>query len=182
MISRCAPSIIAAVNVLHVAPFYEPAWAYGGMARACGALCRALARRGHQVTVVTARLDPAHAPEEGLGGVRVLRFECPAALNRRLFPWTPALRGFLLAEAPRSDIAHVHGHRSGFAWTARRVFQRVRLPYVLETHGTYPAHRQRGVLKWSFDRLAGHGIVADAAALLALSDAEARELPQASTP
>ena len=37
-------------------PFYEPAWAYGGMVRASAALCRALAGRGHQVTVATALL------------------------------------------------------------------------------------------------------------------------------
>src|SRR5262249_33545291 len=59
------------VKLLHVAPFYEPAWAYGGMARAASALARAQAARGDDVTVVTARWDAAHAAEDRLGGVRV---------------------------------------------------------------------------------------------------------------
>ena len=39
------------MRVLHVTPFYPPAPGRGGMARAAGALCPALAARGHQVTV-----------------------------------------------------------------------------------------------------------------------------------
>ena len=61
------------MKVLHVTPFYEPAWAYGGMARAAAALCRALVRRGHEVTVITTLLDGAHPRLETLGGVRVRR-------------------------------------------------------------------------------------------------------------
>jgi len=61
------------MKLLHVTPFYEPAWAYGGMVRAVSALCRALAGRGHDVTVATALLDPAHPRRETLGGVHVRR-------------------------------------------------------------------------------------------------------------
>ena len=49
------------MKLLHVTPFYEPAWAYGGMVRAVAGLCRALAKRGHDVTVVTARSWTASA-------------------------------------------------------------------------------------------------------------------------
>src|SRR6185503_15187989 len=53
------PIIEHPMKLLHVTPFYEPAWAYGGMVRAVAGLCRALARRGHEVTVVTALYDAA---------------------------------------------------------------------------------------------------------------------------
>src|SRR5205085_1289760 len=58
------------MRILHVTPFYEPAWAYGGMARSSAGLCRALARRGHEVTVATALLDPLSPLEESRDGVR----------------------------------------------------------------------------------------------------------------
>ena len=86
---------LAPMRLLHVAPFYEPAWGTGGMVRAASGLCRALAARGHDVTVVTARLDPGHAAQDVEGGVRVRRFAGPSPLARRLFPWAPGLTGRL---------------------------------------------------------------------------------------
>src|SRR4051812_36690575 len=100
------------MRILHVSAFYEPSWAYGGMAPPSPALCRALARRGHEVTVATALLDAGLLREESLGGVRVRRFPGPGALQAFLVPWAAGLRAFLRAEAPSADVVHLHGHRS----------------------------------------------------------------------
>ncbi len=167
------------MRVLHVSPFYEPAWAYGGTARAAGALCRALARRGHEVTVATVQYDSAHAEETRDRGLRVSRFRCPGPLQRRLFPWTPGLRRFLTARAGDFDIAHVHGHRNGLAVVATRVLARRRIPWVLQPHGSYPHHGRSRLTKRVFDRLVGARTVHQAAMLIAVSDAEAKELPAA---
>ena len=166
------------MRILHVAPFYEPAWAYGGMVRSSAALCRALARRGHEVTVVTARLDPASAREEKRDEVRVLRFAGPDFLKARLVPWASGLRAFLGREIGSFDLAHLHGHRNGLAITAARAFRASRRPYVLMPHGTYPAHGQYPRTKAVFDWLFGHAIVQGAAAVLAVSDREAGDLPR----
>jgi glycosyltransferase involved in cell wall biosynthesis len=136
--------------------------------------------RGDDVTVVTTRWDPHHVPEERVGGVRVLRFDSPRYLGDALLPWSPQLRGWLALEVDSFDIAHVHGHRSGLAWTARAALGRAGRPYVLQTHGTYPHHGQRHAAKAVFDRLAGNAITRDAALLLSLSHAEARDLPRPS--
>jgi len=167
------------MRVLHVSPFYEPAWAYGGTARAAAGLCRALARRGHEVTVATVQYDPAHPEEAQDRGVRERRFRCPAVLQRRLFPWTPGLRRFLTAQAGHFDIAHVHGHRNGLAVVAVPVLERGRVPWVLQPHGSYPHHGRLRLAKRLFDRLGGGRAVRRAAALIAVSDAEAGELPAA---
>ncbi|HET6896976.1 MAG TPA: glycosyltransferase family 4 protein [Vicinamibacteria bacterium] len=166
------------MRILHVAPFYEPAWAYGGMARSSAALCRALARRGHEVTVTTALLDPSHAREESRDGVRVVRFPGPDFLKARLVPWAPGLRTFLAREMGSFDLGHLHGHRSGLAFTAARALRASRRPFVLMPHGTYPAHGQYPRTKAVFDRLLGDRIVQGAAALLAVSDREAQDLPR----
>ncbi len=161
-----------------MAPFYEPAWGYGGMARAAAGLARALAKRGHQVTVVTARLEASHPREEDSGGARVVRFDGPVFLSRRLMPWAPALSEFLRGISDGIDVAHLHGHRNGLAWTASRELARAGRRYLLQPHGSFPRHAQRSVAKALFDRVAGNRIVARAAALVAVSGAEARELPR----
>lgn len=165
------------MRLLHVAPFFEPAWERGGMARAATGLARALAARGHQVTVVTTRSAGAPA-EEAEDGVRVLRWSVPAILERHLMPWVPGMVPHLLALAQDADLAHVHGHRSGLAAAAAKAFTLAGVPFVLQPHGTYPTHGQRVVAKAVYDRLVGDRLVARAAALVAVSEAEACDLPR----
>jgi glycosyltransferase involved in cell wall biosynthesis len=166
------------MRILHVTPFYDPAWAYGGMARSSAGLCRALARRGHEVTVATALLDRDSPLEESRDGVRVRRFRGPDFLKSFLVPWAWGFSAFLRREMGAFDLAHLHGHRNGLAVTAARALRAARRQYVLTPHGTYPAHGQFPRAKAVFDRLFGDRIVAEAAALLALSDGEARDLPR----
>jgi glycosyltransferase involved in cell wall biosynthesis len=151
------------------------------MARASAGLCRALARRGHAVTVVTARLDPRHPEAEELGGVRVHRFAGPRACADLLMPVAPGLGLFLRQALGAVDVAHLHGHRNGLAWSARRFLSATGIPWVLQPCGTFPHHGQRVWAKAAFDRLVGRAVVDGAAALLAVSDAEAAELPGPAT-
>jgi glycosyltransferase involved in cell wall biosynthesis len=166
------------VRVLLVTPFYEPFWAYGGMARASSGLARALARRGHAVTIATVRLDAQAPASESLGGVGVHRFDSPALLTRFLVPWAPAVGEFLRGALRATDIVHVVGHRNGLAVSAASVATDARKPWVLQPSGTYPSHGQYGFLKALFDGLGGARVVQDAAALVALSDSEAKDLPR----
>ena len=166
------------MRILHVTPFYEPAWAYGGMARCSAALCRALARRGHEVTVATALLEAEAPRDETLGGVRVRRFPGPAFLRRRLVPWPHGFRDFLRANLPATDVVHIHGHRNGLALLAARALAAAGRPWVLLTNGTFPHHGQYPWLKAVFDGLGGGRVVRGARALVAVSQSEARELPR----
>jgi glycosyltransferase involved in cell wall biosynthesis len=166
------------VRILHVTPFYEPFWAYGGMARCSAALSRALARRGAQVTVATALLDRSAPIEEVADGVRVLRYPGPEILKRFLVPWAHGLRAFLRRELSSFDIVHLHGHRNGLAVTTSRALTAVGRSWVLLPNGTFPHHHQHRAVKALFDRLLGNTIVKRAAALVAVSQAEARDLPR----
>jgi glycosyltransferase involved in cell wall biosynthesis len=166
------------MRILHVTPFYEPFWAYGGMARASAALCRALVARGHEVTVTTALLEegvPLHRTE---GGVRVLRFPGPRGLARRLFPLARGFGRFLQAELRSFDVVHLQGHRNGFAVTASRALASAGGPWLLAPAGTFPHHGQHWLVKKGFDRLLGDRIVSGARALVAVSESEARDLPR----
>jgi glycosyltransferase involved in cell wall biosynthesis len=169
------------MRILHVTPFYEPASGYGGMARCSAALCRALAARGHDVTVATALLDPRQPEREALGGVEVRRFPGPAIFARYLVPWGRGLDRFLAARAGSFDVGHLHGHRNGLAVVARQALAAARLPWVLLPSGTYPHHGQRRLAKTIFDGLLGERVVREASALVAVSAAEARDLPRPAT-
>jgi glycosyltransferase involved in cell wall biosynthesis len=164
------------LRILHVTPFYEPAWAYGGMVRASAGLCRALVLRGHQVTVATALLAVGLPPDETLRGVRVRRF--PARFTRFLVPWALGLAAYCARELASFDVVHLHGHRNGLAVTTARALRRAARRWVLTTSGTFPHHGQRPLAKRLFDRGVGDAIVADAAALVAVSESEARDLPR----
>lgn len=162
------------MRILHVTPFYEPAWGYGGTARAAAALCRALAGLGHEVVVATALLDPAHPREERTASVHVRRL--PVLFRRRLVPWAPGLRRFL-AELGPVDVAHLHGHRNGMAVTAAAALAEAGVPFVLQPHGSFPHHGQLRLAKRAFDRAWGGRVTRQARAWLAVSQAEAQDLP-----
>jgi len=71
------------MKILFVIPSYEPAWAFGGTVTATSNLCRALAKKGVDVTVYTTDADgkggyldvPLNQPVD-LGGVKVWYFHC----------------------------------------------------------------------------------------------------------
>src|SRR5580765_2748412 len=113
------------LRILHVAPYSEAAWAYGGIPRVVGALTRGLARRGHSVTVCatdvhdeSTRLPmarPTARPEERAlpdtsGGITQHSF--PNISNRLAYHqqvFLPVgLREYLRQHAAEFDVAHLH--------------------------------------------------------------------------
>jgi glycosyltransferase involved in cell wall biosynthesis len=69
------------LKILHLVPYYEPAFGYGGPVRSVSALCKALARQGAEVTVFTTNADgddsldvPVASPVDA-DGVRVYYFQ-----------------------------------------------------------------------------------------------------------
>src|SRR5690606_6472197 len=82
------------MNLLHITPYYAPAWRYGGAVRAVTDLTRAQAAAGHRVFVLTTdALGPGErvtALSETIDGVHVTRVRNrSAALRDRLNLSTP---------------------------------------------------------------------------------------------
>jgi len=145
------------------------------MARAAGDLCHALAGVGHEVTVFTFSTAKA-VREERTGAVRVRRFPGPRWPAEWLVPFARGIEEAIAAAAGAFDVAHLHGHRSGIVRQAAAALRRAGLAWVLQPHGTFPHHGQRRLAKAVWDAF-GMEPVTRAAALLALSEAEARDLP-----
>ena len=125
------------MRLLHVVPTYLPATRYGGPIFAVHGLCRALARRGHEVHVFTTNVDgggvsdvPLNCPVE-MDGVRVHYF---ASQFRRLY-YSGSMRKALRTFVPLCDVVHVH---SVFLWpttAAGRVAGRAGVPYAVSPRG-----------------------------------------------
>lgn len=102
--------------VLHVTPYYPPAWAFGDVPRRVEELARAQIERGHSVTVLT---TDAMAPHERLPAgetvvdmVRVVRVPSVSSSLRIWLGWSTPIglrrRARALLAEGRFDAVHVH--------------------------------------------------------------------------
>lgn len=94
----------APLDILHVLYFYAPY--RSGLTIYAERLCRELAARGHRVTVLAARHDPALPTRECRDGVRVIRLPVAATMGRAVL-----LPGLVPAVARRlrgKRILHLH--------------------------------------------------------------------------
>jgi glycosyltransferase involved in cell wall biosynthesis len=134
------------VRVLHVTPYFAPAFRYGGPPRSIFGLCRALTEAGVEVEVFTTTAngsEPLAAAPEGTEyqGVRVRYF--PLAWPRRYWR-ASGLAAALERALPSADLVHVHGlwNMTGSAAVGRA--RSGGRPYVISPRGMLqPAAMQR---------------------------------------
>lgn len=170
------------MNILHVTPYYAPAYAFGGVTRVVEGLARAQAAHGHAVTVLTTDALSQGARWQGpaetrADGVRVLR-----ARNRSLW-----LRGHANLSTPQgfaslaeraleqAEIVHVHELRTVEALAVIPRAAVRRLPVLLSPHGTLTRTTGRGLLKAGWDALFGRRLARGVNTVVALNAAEAED-------
>jgi glycosyltransferase involved in cell wall biosynthesis len=168
------------MRILHVAPCYAPAWAYGGPVQVVTCLTGELARRGHQVTVLTTDgfMARGRCDTPMPAGVHVRRFRVLSqrlARSGRLFV-APGFDREIATAVRRADIVHIHEHRTLQAVSAARACRQAGVPYVLSPHGSLPIVIQRALAKEVFDRLFGARVLAGAARFAAVSHVERQQL------
>jgi glycosyltransferase involved in cell wall biosynthesis len=171
------------VNLLHVIPYYAPAWAYGGVVRATTDLTRALAAAGHTVIVLTTdTLSPSEriaASYEVIDGVHVYRARNRSnALRGRLNLSTPV--GFEAAareliQRHAIQIVHAHEVRTVENWRLAPLINRLGLPLLVSPHGTLPYDTGRGSVKRLWDRLLARRLLPRFDRVIALTSHEAGE-------
>lgn len=168
------------MRLLHVIPYYAPAWAYGGAVRAVTDLTRAQAAAGHRVYVLTTdTLNPRKridAREETIDGVQVTRVpNVSNALRARLNLSTPiGLRQTArrLIEAHGIEVVHCHELRTvENLWLASLV-NRLGMPLVLSPHGTLPHATGRQRIKQLWDRAFGRRLLPAFDTVIALTASE----------
>jgi len=181
-------------RILHVTPYAPAAWAYGGIPRVVAALAAEQARRGHAVTICTTDAATADRRLETADGT-VSRFRPHPAtrtddgVTLRVFPnlsnrvsyhlqgfFPIGLSRYLAAHAHEFDVAHLHAYRNLPGVIAARHLRRAGVPYILQPHGTAPLIERRLALKRTFDFVTGARVLKGAARIVAVSEAERRDL------
>lgn len=167
-----------AVRILHVAPSFYPAWAYGGIPRCAYELCRVLAATGESVTVWTTdacdeqqRLSEQETSVDGIYIRRFRNLHNGLAYHRQLYlplgiikaPWHDLLE---------FDIVHIHSHRHLLEALVGAAAANRRIPYVFTGNGTVPPIERYVLVKRMLDLLGADAVLEHAAACVAVSEAE----------
>ena len=154
------------MRILHVIGDLAPE--SGGPAKACVEMARALALRGHGVTIATTdyapsggRARPRIAPERGLS------LEVHAAGFPRAWLASWPLKRALPRLVREADLVHIHSLYLFHSWAAGTLCRRLGVPYIVRPHGTLDPYihrrhrwRKRVMELWFQDR-----VLRDAAAI-----------------
>jgi len=169
------------LRILHVVPYYEQAWAYGGIPRLVTTMTRALARR-HHVTVCTTDVCDSESRASTIAsnahGVDVRIF--PNVSNVLAYHcqfFTPiGLGRYLRGAAGSFDVAHIHACHNIPGVVAAWELTRARVPYVVSPNGTARPLERRVRAKQLFALTAGRSMLPRAARVVAVSRSEVRQL------
>jgi glycosyltransferase involved in cell wall biosynthesis len=150
-------------------------------------MTRALARRGHDVTVCTtdARDEQTRAsPSDNAHGVDVRMFRnLSNSLAYHLQFFTPlGLRRHLRHAAKTFDVAHIHACHNLPGVIAASELSRAGVPYVVSPNGTALPIERRITAKRLFAGTAGRSFLSGAARIVAVSHAEVEQLRAVGVP
>jgi len=134
------------MRVLHVTPYFAPAFCYGGPPRSILGLCRGLRQAGVEVSVLTtsANGDTELSPEVTHAGfyagipVRYLPRSYP-----KLYFHARGLVNVLEADIHEYDLVHLHGCWNFLCWEAAHICRAEHVPYIVSPRGMLE--------RWSFE-------------------------------
>ena len=126
------------MRILHVTPYFAPAFCYGGPPRTILGLCKAERRLGMDITVFTTTaggresLPPAVDEPAWYEGIPVFRF--PLGVAGRFFH-APKLAGAIASRAREFDLVHIHCLWNFTEWSAAYACRAAGVPYAISTRG-----------------------------------------------
>jgi len=148
--ASCGADNAVAVRVLHVTPFFAPAWVYGGLPESAYQFARHLSRAGATVRVLTTdangwgqRLDAAamaaYAHRDGID----VRY-CARVARQSM---SPELLGALAEQMRWADVVHLHAAYSFPTIPTLLAARLLKRPVVWTPHGA--------LQRWSGSRRVG---------------------------
>ena len=176
------------MNILHVNSSFEPR--NGGPYQATRGMCKALAIRGHQVTLYTTNivgqgsmlpfhnrtqtLDVPTSQPVPLDGYEVWYFSVRWPTR---WCFSPGLARALVRTVANYDIVHIHSLYLFPTQVTAYLCRRCGVPYLMRPHGTLDPYlrRRSRVKKWVYDRLLQRRDL-DQAAAIHYTTEEEREL------
>ena len=181
------------MRILKVAQTYYPYLAEGGRPVKVLAISRALAQRGHRVTVLTADLgSPSHgnAPLERDPCRWGWQSNCPGVEaiylrtrgRYRTLTFNPDLLSFCRKRLGDFDLAHIYGLYDLLGPVVARFCARRQIPYVVEPMGMFRPIVRNLLLKRLYHAALGQQMLRRASQLIATSEQERQELVEGGIP
>jgi glycosyltransferase involved in cell wall biosynthesis len=178
------------MRILNVTETYAPFLEFGGPPVKVRALSEGLARRGHQVTVLTAdwglekRLkteEEKSAAERSPFGWRrnengVQAIYLPTWLRYRTVSWNPAVKRYCRARLQKFDVVHIFGLYDLLGPAVAAACVKRGLPYVVEPIGMFVPIVRNFFMKKMYHAFWGNRLLKEANAVIATSDQEIEEL------
>jgi glycosyltransferase involved in cell wall biosynthesis len=178
------------MRILMLTQSYAPFFEFGGPPVKVRALAEGLARRSHEITVLTAdwgldqrQCDSPNEPPARLGP---FGYECttngvntvylPTWLHFRAASWNPALARFLRARLQDFAIAHIFGLYDLLGPHVAADCRMRNIPYIVEPIGMFVPIVRNLFLKNIYHRLWGRKMLARASAIVATAEQERDEL------
>jgi glycosyltransferase involved in cell wall biosynthesis len=184
------------MRILNVTETYWPFLEFGGPPVKVRALSEGLARRGHQVTVLTAdwglekrlqgqeeKITAERSPfgwrreENGVQTVYI-----PTWLRYRTASWNPAVKRYGRARLQNFDVVHIFGLYDLLGPAVAAASRKRGLPYVLEPIGMFVPIVRNLWLKRMYHVVWGRQLLQGASAVIATSEQETEELVAAGLP
>src|SRR5437899_6854395 len=178
------------MRILNVTETYAPFLEFGGPPVKVRALSEGLARRGHQVTVVTAdwglekRLQTqeqkTRAERSPFGWRReengVQAIYVPTWMRYRTVSWNPAVKRYCRARLQNFDVVHIFGLYDLLGPAVAVACRKRSLPYVLEPIGMFVPIVRNLWLKRMYHAVWGRRLLRGASVVIATSEQEVEEL------
>ena len=178
------------MNILHIVPYFYPAWAYGGTPKVVFELCRELVRKGHNVTVYTTDVFNKNSRQSAVGsrqstncieaeveGIKIKYFKNISnslAFNQKVFI-SPAISKALKKNLKQFDMVHLHEFRTLQNAAAYKYLTKYKIPYILSAHGSVLRLMGKEFLKMLFDKSIGFKILKSAKRVIAVSNIEVEQ-------
>lgn len=161
------------MRILFVTPYYLPDLQFGGPPRKIHSIARGLARVGHTVRVLTFNhAERAARDEREMDGISV-QYVPWRGRGLRQFPTSWAR---IRAQIERAEIVHCYGIYNLLCPIAARLSKSARTPFVIEPLGMYPPRARNQVAKQAYNLTISRWLMRSAAAVVAASANEAKEL------
>ena len=184
------------MRILNVTQSYDPFFEFGGPPVKVRALSAELARRGHQVTVLTADwglearfqggTPPAGTTRSPFGWrhdeVGVQSIYLPTWLRYRALSWNPAVKRFARARLQNFDVVHIFGLYDLLGPAIAAQCRAQNIPYVVEPIGMFLPIVRSFWKKRVYQSLFGRKMIDGARFLIATSEQEADELVSGGIP
>lgn len=160
------------MRILQVIPYLDKR--LGGDVAVCYNLTTGLRKRGHHVTICTSELlDPELKKAAAANGIEVISMLSSIKIAGMIV--TPQMGEWIQGRLADFDIAHLHGYRTYQNVVVDKYLSRQGVPFVLQSHGSYPRIVERKAIKAIYDLVWGRRIANHCEKAVAVSDVERRQ-------